>query len=464
MANLKTEVDKLDIDKLATVPVDLSKLSNVVKNDAVKKTVCDKLVAKVDNIDTSGLVKKTDYNTEITEIEDKIPDSSSFVKKADYNTKITEIQGKIPDISGLATKTALTTIENKIRTINGLVKKTDYNTKITDIENKLNNHNHNYDKYVASSEFNTLAANVFNARLAQANLITKTDFDAKLSSLNRKITASKTKDFLNDNDLSYYRGKEYSDEGSGKQNYLVFLPISKYFKLNSLAGAVDYVLSWQSKGSSDESIKPPTTSDNSLNPELNYYGTKARVKFTQTCLKQSSHILTYKNIVNIYIVYELAASSSYVNDPTLKNCLFGAVTLTENADIEKYKYSDYGIGFDRTLSFSFTGGGFGQNVLIFGADMSSSIHIDNKGKDILVLGRGPTERLESFLTAEKMYSINFAVTKKKFCLSLHYNGANSYLFVNGTEIYKFKAKDSAIVASPLCLGNISKDWSTDNMK
>ena len=96
--------------------------------------------------------------------------------------------------------------------------------------------------------------------------------------------------------------------------------------------------------------------------------------------------------------------------------------------------------------------------------MSSSIHIDNKKKDILVLGGGPTQGLESTLTAEKMYSINFTVTKKKFCLSLHYNGANSYLFVNGTEIFKFKAKDSEIVASPLCIGNISKDWSTDNMK
>ena len=76
--------------------------------------------------------------------------------------------------------------------------------------------------------------------------------------------------------------------------------------------------------------------------------------------------------------------------------------------------------------------------------MSTSIHIDNKGKDILVLGRGPTQGLESTLTAEKMYSINFTVTKKKFCLSLHYNGGNSYLFVNGTDICKFKAKDSAI--------------------
>ena len=85
-------------------------------------------------------------------------------------------------------------------------------------------------------------------------------------------------------------------------------------------------------------------------------------------------------------------------------------------------------------------------------------------KDILVLGLGPTQGLEHTLTAEKMYSINFTATKKKLCLSLHYNGANSYLFVNGKEIVKFKAKDSEIVAIPLCLGNISKDWSTDNMK
>ena len=85
-------------------------------------------------------------------------------------------------------------------------------------------------------------------------------------------------------------------------------------------------------------------------------------------------------------------------------------------------------------------------------------------KNILVFGIGPTQGLELTLTAEKMYSINFTVTNKIICLSLHYNGANSYLFVNGTQIYKFKAKDSEIVVGPICLGNISKDWSVDNMK
>ena len=226
----------------------------------------------------------------------------------------------------------------------------------------------------------------------------------------------------------------------------------------------DYISSWKSKGLFAESIKPLTTSDNSLVPALNYYGTKTTVKFTESCLKQSKISYNHGKVVNIYIVYELGASSSHMNDPTLKNCLFGAVTLTKNADIDKYGYSGYGIGFDRRGSFSFPGGGHGQNVLIFGVDMSFSAHIDNKIKDILVLGIGPIQGLEHTLTAEKMYSISFTVTKNKFCLSLHYNGANSYLFVNGTEIYKFIAKDSEVVASPLCLGNISEDWSTDNMK
>ena len=103
-----------------------------------------------------------------------------------------------------------------------------------------------------------------------------------------------------------------------------------------------------------ESFKPPTTSDNSLTPSLDYYGDKIRIKFTRSCLKQSNKLLyTHKKIVNIYIIYELGASTSHSSDPTIKNCLSGAVTLTKNADIEKYKYSGYGIGFDRRSSSSF---------------------------------------------------------------------------------------------------------------
>ena len=97
--------------------------------------------------------------------------------------------------------------------------------------------------------------------------------------------------------------------------------------------------------------------------------------------------------------------------------------------------------------------------------MSSSTKIDNKKKYILILDKGPTQGLEHTVPAEKMYSTNFTEKNEKFCLSLHYNREDSYLFVNGTtKIYKFKANDSEIVATPLCLGKISKDWSTDNMK
>ena len=232
------------------------------------------------------------------------------------------------------------------------MKKTDYDTKITEIEKKLTDHNH--DKYVDTSEVNTLAANVFNARLTLANLITKTDFDAKLSSLNRNITANKSKHLLVGNEIkkklktfdsSYFIGKSDFEE-DGTQNYLVFQPMYRYFKLNS---NTLHILSWQSKGLSNENIDPPNTS---LSPIIDYVGNKIRVKFTVSCLKQSNKIsYTHKTIVNIYTVYELVASSSHVNDPTLKNCLFGAVTLTKNADIDKYGYSGYGIGFDRKSIF-----------------------------------------------------------------------------------------------------------------
>ena len=143
--------------------------------------------------------------------------------------------------------------------------------------------------------------------------------------------------------------------------------------------------------------------------------------------------------------------------------MFGAVKLTKQVDVDQYKYSGYGVGFDRKRSYSI-GDDVGRNGITFEADVSSSSLIDNNKKHILILGKGPTQGLEHTLTAEKLYSINFTKENTKFCLSLHYNGANSYLFVNGTKTIEFKAKDSEIAAYPLCLGYISKDWSVGNMK
>ena len=144
LASLKTEVHKLDIDKLVPTPADLKKLSGIVKNDVVKKTEYNKLVTKGDNIDTTNFVKKTKYEKEgsdfedkICKIDEKIPDVSSLVKRTDFNTKVSEIEGKIPGITGLATSFALTAIENKIPDVSSLGKKTDLYTKFTEIESKI---------------------------------------------------------------------------------------------------------------------------------------------------------------------------------------------------------------------------------------------------------------------------------------------------------------------------------------
>ena len=138
---------------------------------------------------------------------------------------------------------------------------------------------------------------------------------------------------------------------------------------------------------------------------MSYSGTKTKLKFPGSYLKQDQISYTHGKVVNVYIVYELllyylCASGSNDNDHTLKNCLSGAVTLTKNADIDKYGYSGYGIGFDRRSSFSFPNGRFGQNVLIFGLHMSFSAHIDNKKKDISSRKRTDT-RIRTYFNRRK---------------------------------------------------------------
>ena len=216
---------------------------------------------------------------------------------------------------------------------------------------------------------------------------------------------------------------------------------------------------------SDERINSITASNYSVTPFLDFYGAKTRAEFSWSCLKQDKVTFNHGKIVNIYIVYEISKSINISNYLTLESCLFGAVILTTNSDIDKYGYSGCGIGFDRHGSISFPATWLGRNaIIIFGVDMSSSTKVDNRKKnDIFILGKSPMQGLDHTLSAEQMCSINFKVTKKKFCLSLYYNAANNYVFVNYKEMHKFKAKDSEIIATLLCLGKISKDWSVDNM-
>ena len=165
---------------------------------------------------------------------------------------------------------------------------------------------------------------------------------------------------------------------------------------------INYILSWKSRGLNDIKIESIKTNNYLLNPRIDHYDmSKIRIKFDGSFLNRFPPTILHGHIVNIYIVYEITSNYNASNYPTLENCLFGSVKLTKNADIDKYGYSGYGIGFDRKASFS-NGNEIGKNVIIFGVDMISSTKIDNREKDILILGKGPTQGLEDTLSAEKL--------------------------------------------------------------
>ena len=217
LASLKTEVDKLDIDKLKPVPVDLAKLSNLVKNDVVKKTEYDKLVNKINAMDTTNMVSKTkyekggsDFEDKINKIDKKMPDVKDLVKKTEFNSKITEVESKIPSISGLATSSALTAVKNKIPDVSRLATK----SALTVVKNKM-------------PDF--------------TNLVTKTDFDAKLKAIGDRVTKNKSKDLLLDNELKklktidtdYFVGRNYFEGDDGTQDTSVFQVKDIFFRCDN---------------------------------------------------------------------------------------------------------------------------------------------------------------------------------------------------------------------------------------
>ena len=175
-----------------------------------------------------------------------------------------------------------------------------------------------------------------------------------------------------------------------------FVAPLRYFTLYS-----NWITKWKSKGLSFENLEVVSTTSNTLTPSVNYYGDKVRLRFTGSVLQQKTVTYSHKKVVNLYVVYEITNFHNISGYPKLTNALFGAIKLTENSDIDKYKYFGYGIRFDGHDYFSHPSGRTGRNVIIFGVDMNSSGKID-KGKDILSLGKGPTQGLgEHSLPAEK---------------------------------------------------------------
>ena len=172
---------------------------------------------------------------------------------------------------------------------------------------------------------------------------------------------------------------------------------------------------------SKETLAPRHTGNKSLSPKLLLTdSSKTGLEFIESSLKQEYKTpFTPNNVVNLFVIYEL--------NRWLKDCLFGNVKITKNTDPDKYSYSGYEIGSNSCSIFSIPNIHCGKNAIIFGVDVSSSVHIDNENKDILILHKGPTQGLDNTtLTAEAEYYINFQDHKENFSFSLDYNGSNSF--------------------------------------
>ena len=206
-----------------------------------------------------------------------------------------------------------------------------------------------------------------------------------------------------------------------------------------------------------------------ISPNIKNNGKGLNVFFSGNYFQQDI-IAIPNNVINIYCVYELDPTDfSRNNEFTIQNALFGAIEITKNANTSKYKYKGYGICFDESESFShvrkevnFNHTALARNVIIFGVDMSFSKQANNKANNIYVIGKDYITKInDTTIYTEKMFYRNFTDTGKKFILSLHYNGDNSYLFVNGREELKLKTKADQIINKNLCLGNLSHYWTKD---
>ena len=195
-------------------------------------------------------------------------------------------------------------------------------------------------------------------------------------------------------------------------------------------------------------------------PELTNVG-RMHVSLSGNHFQQNKVIIpNYDNVINIYCVYNIDPIASTRDDTfTIQNALFGTAEITKNADTSKYKYKGYGVCFDEGGAFSMGNINNGRKILIFGVGESSLVHSNKKVNNIYVMGDGIVQGInDTTLYAEKTYRQNFTQPSKKVVLSLHYNGDDSYLLVNGKQELKFKSKAENLVKEKLCTGNLSDQW------
>ena len=216
---------------------------------------------------------------------------------------------------------------------------------------------------------------------------------------------------------------------------------------------------------SEENIENTNKSDNNFGTTFVNHHVLLDINFNGHCL--INNISFPKTLINLYVSYILNPWLRNLNsDFTLYNCFFGFAKLTKNDDLDKYKCSDFCIESDFRPEFSFRDGSVGKkNIVLFGANLRSSAYIDNEEKDILIFREGLTRGLDdTTLIAEAKHRIIFTQSGKRFVLGQRYNGSNSFLFVNATKMYQFKAKASEIKDYTPCLLNIAKDFTINDMK
>ena len=368
---------------------------------------------------------------------------------SDFNTKSTELENKIKD-SDIIAKSAGTKANTVKSDLNDYAKKTDVANDITTIKNDY------VSNASLASRLNDLKSQHIATEVKTIDEKTKKNASDILSFESRlKHKENIVDEVQRENALT--SGRDYYLD----KMYLLYECKSFSFKYTN-----NKINLWKSNGinnyTSNSDMDAVSIGTTDL-PSLVDNG-RMSVKLAGAYFKQINLIRpNNNNVINIYIVYKIKPIFR-LSGYTVQNTLFGGVKITKNAtDTSKHKYEGYGICFDEGGTFSKREINNGRNVLIFGVHEPSLVHANNKANNIYVMGNLFVQSInDTTLYAEKIYSQNVTAVNKKFVLSLHYNGDYSYLFVNGKQELKFKAKDDQIVKEILCLGNISDDWTAAN--
>ena len=408
---LKTEVDEIDTDKLKTVPDDLPKLSNVVKNEVVKKTdfSADNYVTrtkfstdtnslddKIDNVekkipDVSGLATTRNVTTLVNNLNNKMDNlKNNYMLTSTFNTKSTELESKIKDADIIA-KNAVTKANSIKSNLNDYAKKTDVANDITIIKNDY------VTNASLTSRLNDLKSQHIATEVKTIDDKTKKDASDILRFENR---LKQKEDIADENQrgLSFNRGFFYYLQKS----HLVYECKSSSFDITN----IDKISTWKSTGSFSNNMIAVKNARGNL-PKLEIFN-DYRVHLSGNRFQQNKADVFHNFGVNIYCVYKLdPISSSRDGTFTVQNALFGSMKIT-NADTSKHKYRGYGICFDEGGSFSKGNISNSKNVLIFGVDESSLVHANNKDNNIYVMGDLFVQGInDTTLYAEKTYSQNF---------------------------------------------------------